>query len=51
MILLLLTYLFKKFGHKLKLNSLLQRSRYSFVLQSVKTQNISAAQFGEGATL
>jgi len=44
MILLLLTYLYKKFGHKLKLNELLQRNRYTRALQPVKVQNVSAVQ-------
>ncbi|MDB5089901.1 MAG: hypothetical protein JWR09_3895 [Mucilaginibacter sp.] len=44
MILLLLTYLFKRFGHKLKLKALLQKSQYSMTLQPVMAQNGSATQ-------
>lgn len=44
MILLLLTYLLKRFGHKLKLKALLQKSQYSMVLQPAKVQNGSIAQ-------
>ena len=39
MVLLLLTYLLKKFGHKLKLKTLLQRPQYAMALQTVKVQN------------
>lgn len=39
MVLLLLAYLFKRFGHKLKLKTLLQKSQYSMALQPVKVQN------------
>jgi hypothetical protein len=39
MILILLAYLLKKFGPKLKLNTLLQKPQYSMVLQPVKVQN------------
>jgi hypothetical protein len=39
MVLLLLTYLFKRFGYKLKLKALLQRPQYSMALQTVKIQN------------
>jgi hypothetical protein len=40
MVLLLLTYLLKKIGHKLKLKALLQKPQYSMALQTVKVQNI-----------
>lgn len=35
MILLLLTYLLKKFGHKLKFNTLFQKSRFLMTLQPI----------------
>ncbi len=44
MILLLLTYLFKKFGHKLKLGALLQKPRYAMALQPIRVQNVSVIQ-------
>jgi hypothetical protein len=43
MVLLLLTYLLKKFGHKLKLKALLQKPQYLMALQPVKVQSGSAA--------
>jgi hypothetical protein len=39
MILLLLAYLLKKFGPKLKMTTLLQNPQYSMVLQPIKVQN------------
>ena len=43
MVLLLLMYLLKKFGHKLRLKPLLQKPQYSMALQTVMVQNGSAA--------